>query len=69
MLKKKTADLHLDAGEKIKLLNLTLDELIEVATSKDTYFAEREVVLKFIEAKFDPKKKEELKELFKPLEK
>lgn len=66
---KKTADLHLDPGEKIKLLNLTLDELIEVATNKDRFFAEQEIVPKFIEAKFDPKKKEELKELFKPLEK
>ena len=66
---KKTADLHLDPGEKIKLLNLTLDELIEVATNKDKFFAEQEIVPKFIEAKFDPKKKEELKELFKPLEK
>ena len=64
---KKVADLHLDAGEKIKLLNLTLDELIEVAINKDTYFAEQEIVSKFFEAKFDPKKKEELKELFKPL--
>jgi ADP-ribose pyrophosphatase len=64
---KKVADLHPDSGEKIKLLNLTLDELIEVATSKDTYFAEQEIVSKFVEAKFDPKKKEELKELFNPI--
>jgi len=64
---KKVADLHPDVGEKIKLLYLTLDELIDVATNKNTYFAEQEIVLKFVEAKFDPKKKEELKELFKPL--
>ena len=64
---KKVADLHPDAGEKIKLLNLTLDELIDVATNKDTYFAEKEIVSKFIEAKFDPEKKKELEELFKPL--
>ncbi len=64
---KKVADMHLDAGEKIKLLHLTLEELINVATDKDIYFAEQEIVSKFIEAKFDPKKKEELEELFKPL--
>lgn len=64
---KKVADMHLDAGEKIKLLYLTFDELIEVATNKDTYFAEQEIISKFVEAKFDNEKKEELKELFKPL--
>lgn len=64
---KKVADLHLDPGEKIKLLNLTLDELIDTATNKNIYFAEQELIAKFIEAKFDPKKKKELKELFKPL--
>lgn len=63
---KKVADMQLDAGEKIKLLPLTLDELIDVATNKDTYFAEQEIVAKFLEAKFDPKKKEELKHLFQP---
>lgn len=62
---KKVADLNLDAGEKIKLLPLTLDELIDVATNKKTYFAEQEIVCKFLEAKFDPKKKKELEELFK----
>ncbi len=66
---KKVADLNLDAGEKIKLLPLTLDEVIGVATDKDTYFAEQEIVVKFLEAKFDPKKKKELEELFKPIEK
>ena len=64
----KVADLHLDAGEKIKLLPLTLDELVDVATNKETYFAEQEIVFKFLEAKFDQKKKKELEELFKPLE-
>ncbi len=63
---KKVADLNLDAGEKIKLLPLTLDELIDVATDKNTYFAEQEIVFKFLEAKFDSGKKKELEELFKP---
>ncbi len=64
---KKVSDLHLDAGEKIELIFLTVDELIEVATNKDTYFAEREIADKFFEAKFDPEKKKELQELFSPI--
>ncbi|MFA6585697.1 MAG: NUDIX hydrolase [Candidatus Paceibacterota bacterium] len=52
-----------DAGEKIKLLPVTLDELIDIAIDKR--FSEREVTFKFFEAKYDQKKKEELKELFK----
>src|SRR3990167_7457467 len=54
---KKVADLHLDAGEKIKLLPLTLDELIDKATDENSYFAEQEIILKFMEAKYNPKKK------------
>lgn len=63
---KKVADPHPDSGEKIELLYLTLAELIEIATDEDTYFAEEEIVAKFVEAKFDSQKKEELKELFRP---
>ncbi len=63
---KKVADIHPDVGEKIKLLPLALDELIEVATDKNTYFPDQGSFSRFLEAKFDPKKKEELKELFKP---
>jgi len=62
---KKVADLDLDAGEKIELFTVTLDELIDLASDKS--FSEREIAAQFIEAKFNPKKKEELKELFKPL--
>ena len=63
---KKVADLHLDAGEKIELITLTLDELIDIPTKKNIYFAEQEIMLKLMEAKLDPKKKKELEELFKP---
>jgi ADP-ribose pyrophosphatase len=63
---KKVSDLNLDAGEKIELLPMTLDELIEVATDEDTYFAEQEIVVKLMQGKYDEKKKNELKELFKP---
>ena len=66
---KKVADLHLDAGEKIKLLPVTLDKLIDIATDGHKNFYEKEVQIKFFEAKLNPKKMEELKELFKPLEK
>ncbi|MEK7539386.1 MAG: NUDIX hydrolase [Patescibacteria group bacterium] len=66
---KKVAGLHLDAGEKIKLLPVTLDKLIDKATNGHKNFYEKEVVIKFFEAKLDPKKMEEIKELFKPLNK
>lgn len=61
---KKVADLHLDAGEKIKLLPVNFDELVEIAINDN--FSEKEMVTKFFEAKLDSKKMEELKELFKP---
>ena len=63
---KKVADLHLDAGEKIKLITITLDELIDIPVKKNIYFAEQEIILKLMEAKLDPQKRKELEELFKP---
>ena len=63
---KRVAEPELDAGEKIKLIELTLDELIDIPTKKNIYFAEKEIMLKLMEAKLDPKKKKELEELFKP---
>jgi len=65
---KKVADLHLDGGEKIKLVSLSLDELIDMAVNGGERFGDKEVVDKFFAAKFDPKKREELNELFKPSE-
>jgi 8-oxo-dGTP pyrophosphatase MutT (NUDIX family) len=64
---KKVSEMNLDAGEKIKLNPVTFDELIEIATSKSFY--ERDIAVRFFEAKLDPKKYKELKELFKPLKK
>ncbi len=52
-----------DAGEKFEELIVDLDELIEVATNKQ--FSEREVVVRFLEAKYDLEKRKELEELFK----
>ena len=61
----KVADMHLDPGEKIKLLPVTFDELVELSINKK--FEEKEIVNKFYEAKLDPKKMEELIELFSPI--
>ena len=64
---KKVADLHLDAGEKIKLLPVSLERLIDIATIDYNNFYEKEIIVKLFAARLDPKKMEELKELFKPL--
>jgi 8-oxo-dGTP pyrophosphatase MutT (NUDIX family) len=61
---KKVSDLKLDAGEKIKLKPVTFDEFINIATTM--YFAEKEIVIKIMEAKLDPKKMEALRALFNP---
>src|SRR3989344_4952656 len=61
---KKTADLNLDAGEKIKLKLVTFDEFLELGSNKDFY--EKEIIPELLEAKFYPKKKEELRKLFSP---
>lgn len=64
---KKVGDLMLDGGEKIEPHPVTFEEFVDAATDENTYFAEQEVVAKIYRAKLDPKKMEELKELFKPL--
>lgn len=63
---KKVADLDLDGGEKINLLPVAIDELINLATDGQKKFGDKEISGKFFEAKADPKKREELNELFKP---
>lgn len=65
---KKVADLDLDAGEKIKLLPVSFDELMDIATNGHDKFYEKEVIIKFYDAKLNPNKMEELKKLFKPTE-
>jgi ADP-ribose pyrophosphatase len=62
---KKVSDINPDAGEKIELFTVTLDELIEMGLKEN--FAEKEIAKKFFEAKLDISKKSELEELFKPL--
>ena len=61
---KKVADMDLDAGEKIVLKLVNLDEFIEIAINKN--FVEKEIIPKLYEAKLHPEKKEELKKLFNP---
>lgn len=61
---KKVADMNLDAGEKINLKLVDLDEFIEIAINKN--FVEKEIIPKLYEAKLHSEKKEELKKLFNP---
>lgn len=61
---KKVADINLDGGEKITLKPVNFDEFVDIATSKN--FGEKEIAIKFYEAKSDREKNEELRKLFKP---
>ena len=61
---KKVAGMNLDAGEKISLKLVDLEEFIELAINKN--FVEKEIIPKLYEAKLYPEKKEELKKLFDP---
>lgn len=61
---KKVSDQNLDAGEKIVLKPVNLDEFIDIAISKN--FVEKEIIPKLYEAKLYPEKMKELKKLFKP---
>jgi ADP-ribose pyrophosphatase len=63
---RKTSEPNLDAGEKIKLLPVSLDEFIEVATGGKENFVEKEIVPILFKAKLDPEKRKELEELFRP---
>ncbi|MEA2092854.1 MAG: NUDIX hydrolase [Patescibacteria group bacterium] len=59
---KKVSDLNLDAGEKITLKEVSIDEFIEIGTGEK--FAEKEIINQLYEAKLYPKKREEVKKLF-----
>ena len=61
---KKVADLNLDAGEKITVKPVNLNEFIDIAISKN--FVEKEIIPKLYEAKLYPEKMGELKKLFNP---
>ena len=59
---KKVSDMNLDAGEKITLKPVSLDEFIDIAINKN--FVEKEIIPKLYEAKLYPEKREELNKLF-----
>lgn len=59
---KKVANPNLDAGEKIKLKSVTIDEFIDLGINEK--FTEKEIIFKLLEAKLYPQKKEEFRKLF-----
>ncbi len=61
----KAKDQNLDAGERIKLIPVTFDEFIGIVSNSE--FNDFDTRSKILEARLDPEKMEELKELFKPL--
>lgn len=61
----KIAEPQLDAGEKIILKPVTLDEFLELGTNER--FSEKEIVAKLFEAKLDHQKKVLLQKLFATL--
>lgn len=56
---------QLDAGERITLKPVTLEELLHIAG--ESHFREKEIVPKLLEARYLPQKRAELEELFKPI--
>ncbi|MFP4539386.1 MAG: NUDIX hydrolase [Candidatus Paceibacterota bacterium] len=58
----KRQEQDLDHGERVKLKKVSFDELLDLAF--DERFSDRGVALELMQAKADPKKKEELSRLF-----
>ncbi|NQS90474.1 hypothetical protein HQ584_11880, partial [Patescibacteria group bacterium] len=50
-----------DAGEKIEIIEVNFDEFIKIALQENFY--EQEVYRDIVEAMFDDRKKDELKQL------
>ncbi len=61
----KAGEPQLDAGEKVELVTVSLDELIKLVAAGTCPL--HEVAPHFIEAKWNPAKRAELAELFSPL--
>lgn len=61
---RKVAEQKLDAGERIEIQMVTFDELVEMGSVGA--LRERYLRVKFMEAKYDKAKREELRELFDP---
>lgn len=64
-LKKVSEELNLDAGEKVELMPVTFDELIEIGMRSD--FNEPEIVHYLYEAKINIEERKKLEELFRPM--
>lgn len=58
----KVADLKLDSGEKIKLISVTFDEFIKLASQEN--FRDVEIALKVLRIKSDPQKLTKMRRLF-----
>src|SRR3989344_1815073 len=63
---KQVSEMNPDSGEKIKLMPVTFEELLELPEKEDSFFADQEIVHKLLRARIYPEKMQELKELFKP---
>ncbi|MEK7113454.1 MAG: NUDIX hydrolase [Patescibacteria group bacterium] len=63
---KKVSEMNLDGGEQIEPKTASLDELIDMVTTRYQTFDEPELIPDFFEAKLNPKKKKELETLFDP---
>jgi ADP-ribose pyrophosphatase len=59
---KKVKEQNLDSGEKIKIVEMTLDEVIDTAVRDG--WQDREIERDLLLSKIDPQKHEELKKLF-----
>jgi ADP-ribose pyrophosphatase len=57
---KKITEPHLDAGERIKVKEITFDELIDLA--EHPRFQNKELVLDLVKAKYDPEERRGLEE-------
>lgn len=57
---RKVAEPHLDAGERITVKEITLDELIDLA--EHPRFQNKELVLELVKAKYDPEERKRLEE-------
>lgn len=62
---KKIKEQEVDAGEKISLKEYSFDEMLDLA--RNDKFRAQEAIKDFLEAKIDPEKYNELKELFSPI--
>ncbi len=61
---KKIGDQNLDPGERIKLKEVTLDELVDMADK--TFFPDKEIAVLLLAAKANPDKMAQLRKLFDP---